>query len=409
MLPLLVPIAIAAGAQAAWNKFLTKVIGEGVEEDLEKNRPQKTYPDTTSKCDGYNFQFIFDSEGVNLSEFETVNEEEAKEWRNVYESFAGGKALEGGLNAFAYDGLLKSNIPYRDLCKVAGDSDAVRGFVSNGHISKQAEFTKVGISNIAPLLVFQCLSAITSQYYMNIIFDKLSEIKKGIDSIKEFLEAKDEGIIKGICKRVNELVEKKSYVDTDKKEIASIYQTVDSLKEQYKSLLSKIDLNFKSNFNLFSAKKSANEKVNKLNESKFFKYFEIALQLEVLGILVSLTAMKIDNVLLNKAEKEKSDDSCAYAEDIRISANRIYKTNWQFYRKKFDETQYNVMEYIKLVNCASFFPNDDDIEKIKKELNDRFKTIEGQLTDSTNILERKVVQYIKLEKDGTVRKCIRTF
>ena len=44
---------------------------------------------------------------------------------------------------------------------------------------------------MAPLMVFQCMAAVTSQYYQQVIFERLNAIDNKLNHIIEFLAADD--------------------------------------------------------------------------------------------------------------------------------------------------------------------------------------------------------------------------
>ena len=97
----------------------------------------------------------------------------------------------------------------------------MRGFVmSEGKISKQASLSETGLGNVAPLLVYQYIAAVTSQYYQHIITEKLISIDNKLDIIISVLSADDRAKLKVAYNRFVELSKKTTY-DIAEKQIVS--------------------------------------------------------------------------------------------------------------------------------------------------------------------------------------------
>ena len=148
-----------------------------IQERVNASLPEKVKKDLS--VDDKNIQLtILDNNSVDLEYYQgsSISENEINEWKSLI-STIGGETAKTALTAFSFNGLLKCDVPLKDLCKVKGNPEAMRGLVMNdGRISKQASFTKAGVSSVAPLLVFQCMAAVTSQYYQHIITERLNTI-----------------------------------------------------------------------------------------------------------------------------------------------------------------------------------------------------------------------------------------
>ena len=94
-----------------------------------------------------------------------ITSDEANEWKALV-STLGGETAKTAMTATAFNGLLKCDVSLKDLCRIKDNPEAMRGFVmSEGKISKQASLSEAGIGNVAPLLVYQYIAAVTSQYW----------------------------------------------------------------------------------------------------------------------------------------------------------------------------------------------------------------------------------------------------
>lgn len=131
--------------------------------------------------DNENIQLtILNDNSVNLDLFREspMSENEVNEWKSLISALVGENS-KNALTAISFNGLLKCDVPLKDLCRVVNDPGSLRGMViSGGKISKQASFSVAGLGNVAPLLVYQCMAAVTSQYYQQIITERLNSIEK---------------------------------------------------------------------------------------------------------------------------------------------------------------------------------------------------------------------------------------
>lgn len=112
----------------------------------------------------------------------------------------------------------------------------MRGFImTDGKISKHASFSEIGLSNVAPLLVYQCMAAVTSQYYQQIITERLNAIDIKLDNIIKILTADDRAKLKVAYNRFIELNKKSTYDIADKQIVSEFSGYVEIVRENTES------------------------------------------------------------------------------------------------------------------------------------------------------------------------------
>lgn len=319
-----------------------------------------------------------------------MDKNEVNEWKSLI-STLGGEIVKTALNTFAFSGLLKCDVPIKDLCRIKDNPEAMRGFImSDGKISKHASFSEAGLGNVAPLLVYQCMAAVTSQYYQQIITERLNAIDAKLDNIIKIMEAEDHAKLKVSYKRFKELSKKSEYDIADKLIVSEFSGYVDIIREKYKELLSKINslnVNYK-----WSDKEEAKLKIQALQDSRYFHYLDMVMQSEVLAFIATTISIKVARYLGND-------------EDIKIYTERINLDYWNNYVDQFNRIRHDVIKYLELEAEASWVQS-KSIVAIKNEQLKRFNDIEESMLEIQNQFNYRTVQYIKIHEDGMLKKYI---
>ena len=296
-----------------------------------------------------------------------MDKNEVNEWKSLI-STLGGEIVKTALNTFAFSGLLKCDVPIKDLCRIKDNPEAMRGFImSDGKISKHASFSEAGLGNVAPLLVYQCMAAVTSQYYQQIITERLNAIDAKLDNIIKIMEAEDHAKLKVSYKRFKELSKKSEYDIADKLIVSEFSGYVDIIREKYKELLSKS---------------------------------------EVLAFIATTISIKVARYLGND-------------EDIKIYTERINLDYWDNYVDQFNRIRHDVIKYLELEAEASWVQSKsivamkneqlkrfNDIEESMLEIQNQFNYIEESMLEIQNQFNYRTVQYIKIHEDGMLKKYI---
>lgn len=329
-----------------------------------------------------------DKDSVDLSKCKAIpiDENEANEWKTfLFDTVS--EATKTGLAFSAIDGLVKSNLPLEELCKVKDNPAAMRGFViEDGKISEHVELTDAGIANIAPLLVYQCMAAVTSQYYQQVITERLDTIDSKLDNIVRILEAEDRAKLKVSFKRLLELSKKSTYDLSDKIIVSDFLNFVEIIREKYNALLSGITPESLKGTWMSSDLKEAKRKVELLKNSQYFEYLEMAMQAEVLVYIATVVMINVAHYLGNE-------------EDVRTFVNRLNLNFWGNYVNQFNKIKHEVLKYIEL-ELASSWVNTDEIAALKTEVASTFDLMERNMHEMQDRLAYNTTQYIELGEDG---------
>lgn len=335
---------------------------------------------------------VLEDQNFDVTKFQIspMSEAEINEWKSLMSTLCG-ETAKTTLTASVFNGLLKCDVPLKDLCRIKDNPDVMRGLIINdGKISGHASFSEVGFGNMAPLLAYQCMAAITSQYYQQIITDQLNIIDTKLDSIVKNLTAEDLAKLKVSYNRFAELSQKNCYDIADKQIVSECSDHVERIRAKYRVLLSGIktlNVSYK-----WSDKKEAEEKVNALQNSRYFEYLEMAMQAEALSFIASAISIKVAKNLGNE-------------EDVKIYAKRMNLDYWNHYVDQFNKIKYDVLKYLELEAEASLFQS-KSIKKLMDRQKKVFDNVEESMLNLQRQFESKTVQYIKVNDDGSLVKYI---
>lgn len=363
---------------------------KGLQNKVDKDAPAPIEKDGSVKDDNIQLTVIEDNQ-VDLRNCQEspMSENEIKEWEALI-STIGGETIKTALTASAFNGLLRCDVPLKDLCRIKGDPNVMRGLVINdGKISRHASFSEPNLGNVAPLLVYQCMAIITSQYYQQIITDKLNFISTQIDQIFSLLTEDDRAKLKVTYNRLVKLTAKNSYDYADKAIVSDFLKEIEIVREKYKELLLKIK-HFNGHYQLWSNEKEAKIKIQSFEKTRYFEFLEMVMQAEALSFIASAVSMKIAKFLGNE-------------EDIKIYAD-INLDYWHNYVDQFNKIKHDVIKYLELEASDSLM-HKKSITLMKEAQLQRFNKVEKAMLELQKQFEYKTTQYIKQE-DGKLKKYI---
>ena len=365
-----------------------------IQEQVDKSMPSIVKNGASREDEHTTFTIIDDSKNIDLLHCQEIplKKEEVNEWKSFVSTISG-EAMKLALAKVAFNGLLKCDVPISALCKVKDHPELMRGLViKDGKISEQAQFAEAGWGAAAPLIFFQCMAIVTSQYYLHIITERLDKIDNKLDNIFKIIVTDDISKVKIAYKQLVELSKKNTFDIEDKRSVSDISKEVDVVREKYKSLLLGIGNKFVVDYSLFSDVTEAERKINALEESQYFQYLGITIQAETVFFIASIVSLKIANYLGNN-------------EDAKICANRINPNFWNNYVDQFCKIRHDVVKYLELQEKAAWI-NDESIKSMKETYAEKFDEMEKSMLNLQNALNTKCVQYIKFYEDGTAKRFI---
>lgn len=381
-------VAVVAPIEEVARRVLRKKGQKELQKRVDETAPTHVIKDVSISDEAQ--ITISDESNLDLTEYQEVliSDEESIEWKSLISTLSG-ETVNTTMKTSAFNGLLKCDVPLRDLCRAKDNPVAMRGIIINdGKISKQASFSEAGLDNAAPLLAYQLMAAVTSQYYQQVITEKLNSIVGKIDNLIVLLEADDRAKLKAAYDCFMRLNIKSSYDIADKQILAQSSRDVDIIREKYSDLLSKIerlDIDYK-----WSDKEESVLKIKKLQESRYFDYLEMAMHAESLTFVASVISVKVANYLDNE-------------EDAKIYVERMNLDYWNNYIEQFHRIKHDVINYLEEEAHTSWFQG-KGITSLKDEQEKKFEKVESSMLNLQRQFDYKITQFIKVQDDGAIKK-----
>lgn len=308
---------------------------------------------------------VVQKEEVDLTPYEKIdlNPQEANNnWKNFL--LYGGKIIEKQLTTSTFTGLVKCDIPLNKLCRVVNNFEARRGYVlENGKFAQHASLSEPGISKTAPLLVYQYVATVTSQYYHQIITERLDTICKQLDTIINFWETEDYSKLSIACQRLIELNTKSSYDMSDKDEASRFSEYAARIRSKYEDYLTPTLAKLKVT-SQWNNKKEAEQKVQLLNEAHYFTNIKMALCADAIEFVSNLVLIKIAHYLGNNEDKSRY-------------MRRINLNFWNHNVNYFNRIKHDVLKYLELQSRDTWLEqHKKDILRMMSEQTKQFNDVE---------------------------------
>lgn len=347
-----------------------------------------------------------------------------------------GTSLYSGLVKYSSKGLYKATASANSLMMY--NDGTISSIVKNGSkFSNHAGFVTANASVFTPILAFQFASMITGQYYFKGLTKQLTSVQKGINELISLHHNERLAKLRYINTKINELNNRnffttEDYVIVDRlkydlsiirfeyllsaqQEIINTFENGNEKKEEVIEIISedsnqveKTLISIKSNAKKISSLLSSiykktgidsglnklnpkiensNKKVEKIaekvNNSKFFFYSEIALKSEQLYQLIKLLELKI-----NLSDKKPNQNRIGKIEEL-------YKSIIEF---NYEDSIYDEMEQLKndlkenLISEIEKHKSNSQIAKSKidskaSKILNNFITLENNLDDKNMIFD----------------------
>ena len=382
--------AVSAGGAIyrEWRKHRQKKLQKRV----NSTSPVSKDSDTFVEDDQIRFSIIENEFDVTKYDEFSVSEKESEEWKTLLSTLGGefGKVI---LTTSSFNGLLKCNVPVKTLCRVKDTPELLRGFVldENGKITKQASFSEVGISNVAPLFVYQLMAAVTSQYYQQIITDRLNVIDSKLTEIIQILIVDDQAKLKVLYSRFFELSKKTSFDIADKVSANDFHKEIGIVGQKYFDLLQNIESKLKVSFKNTN-KAEAKQKVAKFESSNYLKYLEMAMQSDAL--------LYMSNIIMIKIAKALKND-----QDAEMYLKRINLDFWNKYSGQYHRVKHDIIEYLELERKNAMI-NKGLIAQLIEEQTEKFKDFEEEMLRLQNQFDLTAVYIIRKQDNGELKRYV---
>lgn len=315
-----------------------------------------------------------------------LSQEEADGWKPfILDSL--GQIGRAGINTNAVDGLLVCNVPISELTEVKGNPGQLRGYITkDGKFSEQAKFQEAGIKQAAPLLIMQAMAAVTSQYYQQVITERLNLIEQKVDLIASYLEKEDRAKLADAYRQLQNFSKLDHFMEIDVQTLESISSTVFIVREKCREMLKEVDLTAN-----WAWKDSAEAKIkmSKLDESNYFKYLDMAKTAEVLFFASHILLLRAaDNLNLESIRKENY-------------FNEINPRFWKYYCEDFAKKRHDVLEYLKLTKDSALI-GEEEIVGYQKDAKKQFDQAEESFKKAESECDQRIRIVLDIDKDGNV-------
>ncbi len=135
------------------------------------------------------------------------------ERRGLYDVVSSGMALgtQGMLIQNGLNGLYQATAPVSQLMHLSSGGISSMQISESGRIVAQRGFVQASGTTFSPIIVFQVLSMVTGQYYMNGITKQLNALNEKIDTIINKIEASYQGKLQSAISFFQILAKQNSY------------------------------------------------------------------------------------------------------------------------------------------------------------------------------------------------------
>lgn len=385
---LIIAVSSAAGEEVC--RLLRKRGQFKLQKKVDESIPKKVNKDSGTAIQAFKLEIIPNKNYEGNLGYQIEMPEHEKNEIKANLSFLIGESLNAGLATQSFSGLLKSDIPLNELYRIKDHPELMRGYVlKNGRFTKQASLKEASIVNATPILVYQCLAAVTSQYYQQIITERLDDIDIKLSKIYSHLTSEDLGKLQNQFREFRFLANKTKY-NKDDLERAKLYvYECGNIMAKYRLLNKSIELKIG---NKITDLKEAQEKINKLKKSQYLEELNMAIHAESLyNIACNITA--------------KIAYSLDEIEDAKEYSSRVSLEYWDEYEYRFQCIRHEILKYLELEEAGAWILK-GKIKELKNSQEEIFNDFETNFKKNYSWFNNKVTQYIQIDKNGEIKKYI---
>jgi hypothetical protein len=319
-------------------------------------------------------------QGINPNDLSSFEYKEMQS-NNVASSLSSGVIQAGSIALLNPNGLFTASVSPKllSLFKDGTFSTIIRG--KNGKILRNAGFLSANTTVFAPIVVYQILSFVTGQYYLNRINKQLSSIQKGINELIYYHHIDRVATLRSAFEYLQQLYSINSPSLEHLNALEKLEIDILKIKNEYCIYLENIDLNEILKLEkLFSDKKIIEliSNYNNVNE-KYFNYIKIIQNCEellhlitIFKLMVNVKIYKNDNKrynqmmeLLDIIEKWNPQNTYLNKNNV-ILHDRLYKSYCNIITRA-SEIKFNSLDLFQINNIKS------NVNNLQNSLNQNLK------------------------------------
>jgi hypothetical protein len=250
--------------------------------------------------------------------------------KSMLSSFAGSATQLGSIAAANPNGIFTSTVNPASLTKFANDTYSTMIHGSKG-VVKHAGFQSASTSVFAPLIVFQALSMVTGQYYLQGITKQLESIDKKIERLVQFHHIERLAKIRHCVHLVQKLHRINHPNIEDMVSLRRMQSEIGVIHEEYVHYLSTLDLDDLKNLKKWFTSAKLEELLAKVNDTSFDFNLKMAVTTDEL-----LHLMTIIEIMLNSRMSDNIENRAR-----RLGELVEEVSEWdskEFYRTRFENT-----------------------------------------------------------------------
>lgn len=327
---------------------------------------------------------------INFDEWYEIPQPYSDNWKKYISASFGGGLLGAGAQAGAVAALVPNGLYTATVnpALLMTYSNATIGSAVMGMsgISAHAGFKAIAGPIFAPILIFQALSLLTGQYYMNGIRKQLTFIDDRLREIIELYHIERVAKIR-VCRRIFREFSERSVINIeDMIQFRSAMTDIGIIHEEYSEQLSRIDTdaikNVEKSFWTSDKIRELSHRVNRDNYDYKLKITVLTDELYHLGKIIELQ--------LNSRMRDNPENRNLRIIELINEIKTWNKDKFYFNRvgdRKVDEYYREIVSTLKNIYYEACF-HDEEADKLRKNYEEKYHALKSEISDpnSKNIM-----------------------